>query len=137
MSYLKDISQIKEAIELAEQGVCSIYNIARADIHSRKRSQKSSQARFAVWYILRTKYNFSSPTIAREYGYDHTTVLHGIKMAQTLNMHTEMDSVDKLWKSCDKTVGSGGTTLKNKKVVHTLSTEGVDNIAPFKVDNEP
>ncbi len=46
--------------------------------------------RFAVWYLLSKVYKFPSTEIANAYGYDHTTVLNGVKRAEKLDMPKEL-----------------------------------------------
>lgn len=90
MSYLKDKEKIQTFIEGAEEYVANIYKINKKDIRVRSRSKQHSQARFAVWYILVHINGLTSKEVARQYGYDHTTILHGVKTARILDIPTEL-----------------------------------------------
>lgn len=93
MSYLHDIRKIQEKIAQAESQVALYYRIDGSNFYDKTRSRENTQARFAVWYIL-NKINFiSCAQIAKHYGYDHTTVLHGVKRAIQENIPKEMGLV--------------------------------------------
>ncbi len=55
-----------------------------ADLLHGPRSKQVARARFAFWCCLRDRYALSYPELGRMVGYDHTTVLTGIKKARAL-----------------------------------------------------
>lgn len=90
MSYLNKKTSWEEAIREAEDRVCGVYAIPVDTIRKKNRSRESSQARFAVWYILNDVLRMTFGEIAKEYNVHHTTVIHGIKRAAELGMPTEL-----------------------------------------------
>ncbi len=90
MSYLHSIKNLGASIEEAEKSVSRIYGLPRDLIRKKGRKIRSTQMRFAVWYLLSKVYKFPSTEIANAYGYDHTTVLNGVKRAEKLDMPKEL-----------------------------------------------
>lgn len=96
----------RDFIKDVEDKVCARYNLKSNMFSSRVRRRVNSEARFAVWYLLYFIYNLSSLEIGRLYGYDHTTVLHGIKRAQDIGIDKEL--VEYLAIGVTKSVDNGG-----------------------------
>ena len=47
-------------------------------IRGKNRITIATEARHAIWFILRTGFNWSFPKIGAEYGRDHTTIMSGV-----------------------------------------------------------
>lgn len=58
--------------------------ILGVDLSARSRKQEYTIARFAVWRRLWLTDKMSLTDIARLFGYNHTTIRHGIKTIETL-----------------------------------------------------
>jgi len=63
------------------EAVCEYYGITHQELLQPVREQKLVHARQVAWFLLRKHFSLSFPAIGALFGKDHTTVLHGIKMA--------------------------------------------------------
>lgn len=82
MSYLKSLARLEKCRDDAEYTVRQIYNIIDPHVFTdRIRMQVNTHARFAVWYILNKREKFSTKAIGKIYGYDHSTIINGIRRA--------------------------------------------------------
>lgn len=50
------------------------------DMMSRSRGQILAHARFEAWVVARAGFGYSLSQIARPWGYDHTSILHGLRV---------------------------------------------------------
>lgn len=80
------IKYVERIRKEAEEKVCEVYGITRNILTKRSRYTKASHGRWGVWLILSKNERLSETTIADIYGYDRTTVAHGIKRALALKM---------------------------------------------------
>lgn len=79
----------KEDLEMLEKMKYLIfvtYYIDPEDLVSKRRTGKVSEARFLLYYILRTKLKWSYPMIAEEFKKDHTTIIHGVEKVESSHL---------------------------------------------------
>ena len=62
--------------------VCKFYNIDDTMIRSSKKSKGIAEARQVAMYLVRQLTNLSFPDIGKEFGKDHTTVMHSVKKVE-------------------------------------------------------
>lgn len=65
------------------------FAVTPADLLCGDRSKQLTLARWALWFCLRERYGLSYPELARMLGYDHTTILHGVRRARSLELDNE------------------------------------------------
>jgi len=70
--------------ELIIREVCRYYNIAEHVIRSSQRNKGTAEARQIAMYLIRSMTNLSFPDVAKEFGRDHTTVMHGVGKIESL-----------------------------------------------------
>lgn len=61
--------------------VCGYYGISHQKLMQPVRDQKLVHARQVAWFLLREHYSLSFPAIGAMFGKDHTTIMHGIRVA--------------------------------------------------------
>ena len=64
--------------------VSKYYSIDEAVIRGSLKNKGTAEARQVAMYLVRTMTNMSLPDIGREFGRDHSTVLHAIKKVDTM-----------------------------------------------------
>lgn len=69
-------------IQLAENVVCSMFEINKDQLKSKSRKRNVVRARFTLWRLLYDVMDLSYPAIGRMYIKDHTTVIHGVDEAR-------------------------------------------------------
>ncbi|MDH5796968.1 MAG: hypothetical protein OEZ19_00260 [Paracoccaceae bacterium] len=62
--------------------VCEAHDLKREVIFSRNRSKKVVIARAIIYDRIRKELGWSYPKIGKLFGRDHTTILHGIRLAR-------------------------------------------------------
>jgi len=62
--------------------VCKSQGVTRDEIFSRNRNKKLVMARAVIYDRIRKELGWSYPRIGKIFGRDHTTVLHGIRLAR-------------------------------------------------------
>lgn len=61
---------------------CETHDVTRDAIFSKNRSKKVVMARAIIYDRIRKELGWSYPKIGKLFGRDHTTVLHGIRLAR-------------------------------------------------------
>ena len=133
MSYLHTTKDLKGIVGMAEDQVCKTYSIDRSLIYDFSRAPRSVQARFATWFLLREKFNLSFPEIGKYYGFNHTSIVHGVRQAKCTGIPEELGFEFAEWKTPgqyvekslihgDKGVDEKGDNLGTEKVVRNSST---------------
>lgn len=74
-------TQNPEILNLIDQ-FCKLYGCTWADLMTTSRKGWKVECRYMLWHYLKTKYCFTPSFIARLFGKDHTTVLHGLRQMQ-------------------------------------------------------
>lgn len=69
-------------IDRIEQIVCDSYGVSVTEIKIRDRKRERVIARQTIFHIAWNNYTYNLKTIGKNYGLDHSTVIHGI---QTIN----------------------------------------------------
>jgi chromosomal replication initiator protein len=78
------------SIEAIQDAVGSVLGVSRADMLSSRRTPQVARARQLAMYLTRELTSLSLAQIAREFGRDHTTVLHAVRaVAGRLDPGTE------------------------------------------------
>jgi chromosomal replication initiation ATPase DnaA len=67
--------------------VAEVFAVDAQALAGRSRSAPVAAARHAAMWLLRERYALSSPAIGALLGRDHTTVLHGLRAAETRRRH--------------------------------------------------
>lgn len=75
----------------AEEKVCRVFHIDRDIIESKRRTDESAKARFAVWIILKYGHKWSYKAIAQVYGMHHSSVMHGIRQGIAEKLDSGLD----------------------------------------------
>ena len=65
------------------QDVSHKRGVAVAELMGRSQRFAVSHARFECWSLIREKLGVSYPTIARWWGVDHSSVMHGVRRWET------------------------------------------------------
>ncbi len=65
--------------ELIISEVCSFYSIEERVLRGSQKTKGITEARQLAMYLIRKMTNLSTPDVAKEFGKNHTTVLHAIK----------------------------------------------------------
>lgn len=68
-----------EKVEKLERAISYITGVSVCAIRSRRRHEKTVEARHAIWVFLFTRMNYSGISIARMYGRTHDTVYRIVK----------------------------------------------------------
>lgn len=66
------------------------FAVEPGDIFGKHRCKSLVSARFAAFMLLRERYQLSFPELGRMVGFDHTTVIYGVKRAQQLEAQGEL-----------------------------------------------
>ena len=61
--------------------VCAHYRISHQELMQPVRDQRLVLARQVAWFLLRKHYSLSFPAIGAMFGKDHTTIIHGCRVA--------------------------------------------------------
>ncbi|MBQ1264278.1 MAG: chromosomal replication initiator protein DnaA, partial [Oscillospiraceae bacterium] len=64
--------------------VCRFYSLSEDILRSTQRNRNTSEARQVAMYLIRKNLNLSLPEIGREFGRDHTTVMHALSKVEQL-----------------------------------------------------
>ncbi len=64
--------------------VCRFYSIEEDVLRSTLKNKNTAEARQVAMYLIRKNLNLSFPEIGREFGRDHTTVMHSISKVEKL-----------------------------------------------------
>ena len=70
------------------------YDVGVNDLFGISREHHITKVRFMAWYILKNNYSMGFSTIARLFNKDHSTIMHGIRQVELLELQKEM------YKSC-------------------------------------
>ena len=62
----------------AEYFVYDSFGVDRKLLYSKTRSSEVVKSRFIVWYVLNKVFTWNINTIARNFGKNHSTVIHGV-----------------------------------------------------------
>jgi chromosomal replication initiation ATPase DnaA len=79
-------------VYLLVNAVAKSHGYTAEDLLTRSRVQPIAWARFHAWLAIRTELRgpfgapFSLPQIGRWFGYDHTSVLHGVRRAEQMHL---------------------------------------------------
>lgn len=76
------------------EAVAEVYtrtSVGLLELQDRRRFKNGVEARQLLWMLLHDKYGWSYPEIQRKTGYDHSTVLLGVRKARK----READSPEK------------------------------------------
>ena len=63
--------------------VCRFYSIEESDLRGTLKKKGINEARQVATYLIRKLTNLSLPDIGKEFGRDHTTILHSIRKIET------------------------------------------------------
>lgn len=69
--------------ELIIAEVCRFYSIEESVLRGTQKNRGTAEARQLAMYLIRKMTNLSLPDIAKEFGKNHTTVLHAIRNVET------------------------------------------------------
>ncbi len=79
---IKDMYKGKESSlptpSLIISEVSRFYSVEESVLRSTLKNKKTAEARQIAMYLIRTMTNMSLPEIGREFGRDHTTVIHSL-----------------------------------------------------------
>ncbi len=64
--------------------VCEVWSVKAVKLMSAERSRRIAYPRFAAFLLIRERSGVSLPQIARTFTRDHTSVMHGIRVAREL-----------------------------------------------------
>ncbi len=82
----EEIAHLLSVVDLLEvaEDICRNYGVRLGDVVQRDRHKSIVAARFAIWYAMRHHPDrcYSWHDIARLWGCDHTSVIHGVAMHQ-------------------------------------------------------
>ena len=62
--------------------VCKIYSVDESVLRGPLKNKGTSEARQIAIYLIRKITNLSLPDIGKEFGRDHTTILHAIRKVE-------------------------------------------------------
>jgi chromosomal replication initiator protein len=62
--------------------VCEAHDVKRDEIFKKNRSKKLVMARGVIYDRIRKELGWSYPKIGKLFGRDHTTILHGVRLAR-------------------------------------------------------
>ena len=62
--------------------VCETHDVTRDEIFEKNRSKKLVMARGVIYDRIRNELGWSYPKIGKLFGRDHTTILHGVRLAR-------------------------------------------------------
>lgn len=62
--------------------VCETHDVTRDEIFKKNRSKKLVMARGVIYDRIRKELGWSYPKIGKLFGRDHTTILHGVRLAR-------------------------------------------------------
>jgi len=62
--------------------VCEAHDVTRDEIFEKNRSKKMVMARGVIYDRIRKELGWSYPKIGKLFGKDHTTILHGVRLAR-------------------------------------------------------
>ena len=83
-----------------QEAVCLVCSVSRHELLSPKRSTRISHARQLAIYLTRQQTSLSLAQIAREFGRDHSTVLHAIRTVST-RLEPESKTTETLHRACE------------------------------------
>ena len=63
--------------------VCKFYNVDETVLRSTQKNKGTAEARQVAIYLIRKLTNLSTPDIGKEFGRDHSTVLHSIRKIES------------------------------------------------------
>ncbi len=83
----------------------------RRYIYSRNRSRTVADIRFIIWrYLYESGWTYTA--IAKEFGKDHSTIIHGVKQASTIREITqEYDRLRNTIQTCSADIARKTKTL--------------------------
>jgi len=84
---MQDLERIEYYIEV----VCRTYKVKRVDLVSKSRVREIVTPRHMVWYLIRTYTNITLRQICNVFNKDHASVLHGVKMIETLKVYDDIN----------------------------------------------
>ena len=61
---------------------CKLYGCTWDDLTTKSLTDWKVECRYMLWHYMKTKYHLTPSLIARLFGKDHTTVLHGLRRMQ-------------------------------------------------------
>ncbi len=80
--YSKEKAENLPTPKLIIAEVCRFYNIDEAVLRSKLKNKNTAEARQVAMYLVRSLTNLSLPDIGREFGRDHSTVIHSIQKVE-------------------------------------------------------
>lgn len=60
------------------EAVCEAFDVDREEVYSKSRTTRIVEARGVIWYVCRQVTMYSYPELGREFGRDHSTIIHGV-----------------------------------------------------------
>lgn len=72
--------------------VCDLLSLNRLEVLGKARDQRYVQGRYIIWLLLRFGKHYTYAEIAKMFGRDHTTVVHGISIGSHHIKHYEQFS---------------------------------------------
>jgi len=77
---ISDYPYRSQTIKEFVKDVCRRHRLSEEELWSRSRKTRPKEARWELWYLIRKNLQLSLPHIGQRCGgYDHTTVMHGIR----------------------------------------------------------
>lgn len=68
--------------------ICDYFKLTRSELMQKNRTRERKEARFICFALLRFNTRLTLVAIAKIFGFDHSSIIHGIKTHHNL-MHTE------------------------------------------------
>lgn len=66
------------------------YEVDVQELFGKKREHHITKVRFMAWYTLKNNYEMSFSKIARIFDRDHSSIIYGIKKAESLGLHKDL-----------------------------------------------
>ncbi len=70
--------------------VVAVFGIEYEDLFSKKKRKPIAEARFMCFYILRIYFGWLYKKIGKEFGKDHTTIMHGVNKCKDYIKHDKI-----------------------------------------------
>jgi chromosomal replication initiator protein len=78
---MKPNTEHPDILNLIDQ-FCKLYGCSWDDLTTKSRTSWKVECRYMIWHYMKTKYHLTPSLIARLFGKDHTTILHGLRQMQ-------------------------------------------------------
>lgn len=124
MEQTEEMKTCTASLEGMEAETCSLYGITLRSLHGRTRLRRVTEARYALFSVLHDRLGMRISEIARRYGLNHATVIHGIRVISRL-ADVEPDTRERLQSILDaaKTTETEriGMYIEKRKAIEILN----------------